>query len=287
MRTPIRPWLILLLAVLLLQGCGQKPTATTADVVVASRQAIPADPADAAWENLPVHVSPLLLQDIVDPRLLAPSTREVRMRAVTDGSRIAFRLEWIDPTRDDLPGAARFSDACAVQLPAQAGADAPAPQMGENGRPVEITFWRASWQATVDGRKDTITELYPGATVDHYPFEAASLEKGSAVQREMAARYAPALALGNRMAGPREQPVEDLIAEGPGTLTPAKSTVSSGRGVRTADGWRVVISRPLPQSLAPGKRSQVAFAVWEGSRQEAGARKMRTGWVPLSMEATK
>jgi hypothetical protein len=25
----------------------------------------------------------------------------------------------------------------------------------------------------------------------------------------------------------------------------------------------------------------MAFAVWQGSRTEAGARKMRTGWIPL------
>ena len=31
------------------------------------------------------------------------------------------------------------------------------------------------------------------ATVDHYPFEAASLEKGSDAQRQMASRYAPAV----------------------------------------------------------------------------------------------
>jgi len=287
MRLPIRSSVILVVAALVLGACGQKPPAPTAEVVVVSRPAILTDPTDVAWQNVPVHASPLLLQDMVDPRLLKASTGEVRVRAVTDGTRIAFRLDWTDPTKDDLPGAARFSDAVAVQLPTAVAADAPAPQMGEIGRPVEITFWRASWQATVDGRKDSITELYPRASVDHYPFEAPSLEKGSKDQREMAARYAPALALANRMAGPRERPVEDLIAEGPGTLTTTKATDSDGRGQRTATGWSVVISRRLPQGMSPGKRSQVAFAVWEGSHQEAGARKMRTGWVPIVVEAKK
>lgn len=277
----------LLLAVLVLAACGQKPPATTAEVVVVSQPAIPSDPTDGAWQNVPVHASALMLQDMVEPRLLKASTAEVRVRAITDGTRIAFRIDWTDATKDDLPGAARFSDAVAVQLPATVAADAPAPQMGEKGRAVEITFWRAAWQATVDGRKESITELYPGASVDHYPFEAASLEKGSAAQREMAARYAPALALGNRMAGPRERPVEDLIAEGPGTVTTARSTDSTGRGQRTETGWSVVISRKLPQGMSPGKRSQVAFAVWEGAHQEAGARKMRTGWVPIVVEAKK
>lgn len=96
-----------------------------------------------------------------------------------------------------------------------------------------------------------------------------------------------ARALDNRMGGPRDRPVEDLIAEGPGTLTSAPSAGSNGRGRRTADGWSVVISRRLPEGLGPGGRSQVAFAVWEGSRQEAGSRKMRTGWIPLAVEAKR
>ncbi len=287
MRPLIRSSFMLVGAALVLGACGQTAPAPTAEVVVVNRPAILTDPTDVVWQNVPMHASPLLLQDMVDPRLLKPSTAEVRIRAITDGTRVAFRVDWNDGTKDDLPGAARFSDAVAVQLPTTVAADAPAPQMGEKGRPVEITFWRASWQATVDGRKDSITELYPHASVDHYPFEAPSLEKGSKDQREMAARYAPALALANRMAGPRERPVEDLIAEGPGTLTTTQATDSDGRGQRTATGWSVVISRRLPQGMSPGKRSQVAFAVWEGSHQEAGARKMRTGWVPIVVEAKK
>ena len=237
MRMPIRFSVILVAAVLALGACGQKTPAPTAEVVVVSRPALPTDPGDAAWQDVPVHASPLLVQDMVEPRLLTPSTGGIQVRAITDGSRVVFRIDWKDGTKDDLPGASRFSDAVAIQLPTMTAADAPAPQMGEKGRAVEITFWRAAWQATVDGRKDTIAELYPGASVDHYPFEAASLQKGSKAQQEMTARYAPALALGNRMAGPRERPVEDLIAEGPGTLTTAKATDSNGLGKRTEAGW--------------------------------------------------
>ena len=287
MRRLLHRSLFLALAVLTLAACQKAPPPSTAEVVVVSRPSLPSDPTDAAWNEAPVHVAPLILQDLVEPRLLKPTTTEVRVRAITDGTRIALRLEWIDATKDDLPGAARFSDACAVQFPTKVAAEMPAPQMGEMGKPVEITLWRAYWQAVVDGRGDTIKDLYPNAAVDHYPFQAASLDKGSPAQREMEARYAPARALGNRMSGPRERPVEDLIAEGPGTLTPAQATGSGGRGRRTDTGWSVLITRPMPDGLAPGKRSQVAFAVWEGSDQEAGARKMRTGWIPILVEAKK
>jgi hypothetical protein len=261
----------------------RRPPAPAPEVVAVRAATLPDDPADPAWRSAPEHVAALLPQDLVEPRLLKPSTKAVRVRALSDGAAVAFRLEWADPSADDLPGAGRFPDGCAVQIPREADAHAPDPQMGQQGRPVEIVYWRADWQASVDGRDDTIHALFPNAAVDHYPFEAPSLEKGSDAQQQMARRYAPADAAGNRRAGPRTAPVEDLVAEGPGTLSPAPGTTSRGRGVRSATGWSVVITRRLPDGLGPRARTQVAFAVWEGSSHEAGARKMRSGWTGLAL----
>jgi DMSO reductase family type II enzyme heme b subunit len=269
----------------LLAACTRGPTAApSAEVIAVHRAQVPSDPTDTAWRDAPVYTAVLVPQDMVEPRLLEPSTDKVEIRALSDGKSIAFRLEWADPTDNDTPGLARFSDACAVQLPVSIQADVPAPQMGETHRPVEITYWRAFWQSMVDGRADTIQALFPNATVDHYPFEAASLPPGSEAQREMALRYAPARALGNDMAGPRKQPVQDLVAEGPGTIRPSAETRSTGRGTRTEQGWSVILERPLPNGLEPGGRTQVAFAVWQGAHQEAGARKMRSVWVPLLLQ---
>lgn len=265
-------------------GCAGPPAAPATEVVAVRIDRLPEDPADPAWSGAPAYRAELILQDLVEPRLLEPSTPSVLVRALTDGSRVAFRLEWDDATRDEVPDVARFSDACAVQLPHTTEADVPDPQMGNPGRPVEITLWRASWQAWVDGRQDDIHAIYPNAAIDHYPFQAASLEPGSDAQRQMELRYAPARRLGNRMEGPRERPVEDLVAEGPGTLSAAGEQVSAGRGARSETGWRVVIVRPLPERLGPGARSEIAFAVWNGATQEVGARKMRSAWIPLLVE---
>jgi len=38
--------------------------------------------------------------------------------------------------------------------------------------------------------------------------------------------------------------------------------------------------------MRSAKGAQVAFAVWNGGAGEVGARKMRTGWVPMSLGAT-
>lgn len=269
----------------LLSGCS-RAAESTPDVVAMTAAAVPAMPTDVAWNAAPEHVERLLLQDLVEPRLMAPSTTEVRVRAIASPTEVAFRLEWDDSERDDLPGNGRFVDGCAVQVPAIADPNAPDPQMGQVGKGVQITYWRADWQATVDGRGTSIQDLYPNATVDHYPYEAPSLEPGSDAQRQMASRYAPADVAGNLRGGPRISAVEDLVAEGPGSITPAAASTARGTGVRTATGWAVVIVRPTPAGLSPSARTQVAVAVWEGAAKEAGARKMRSGWIGLTMRGT-
>jgi DMSO reductase family type II enzyme heme b subunit len=264
-----------------------EPPVSDAEVKAVAEKTIPSTIEDRVWEGVPFHPAKLLMQDVVEPRLMQASTSTVRVQAVTDGQQIAFRLSWNDPTQDDLPGPGRFEDAVAVQLPAKTVPDVPNPQMGEDGKPVEITFWSANFQALVNGRKDEITAIYPQAKIDHYPFEATSLKAGSPAQQEMAKRYAPARNAGNPISGPRTVPVQDLVAEGPGTLRAAEKAISTGVGKHSKDGWTVLLIRPLPSGAQIGARTQVAFAVWEGSHQEVGARKMRSGWIPLAIGGAK
>jgi hypothetical protein len=263
-----------------LPGCRKAPQ-QSAEVVSNQVPSLPLEPGDPAWEQTPEHVASMIPQDLVEPRLMTPSTAQVKVRSLTNGTEIAFRLVWDDDTRSDLPGPARMVDACAVQIPEKMSSQLPDPQMGQEGGAVEITYWRADWQASVNGRGDTIRDLYPNASIDHYPSEAKPLEPGSDVQRQMALRYSPARALGNLRGGPRSAPVEDLIAGGPGTLSPGSALGSNGKGEHSPAGWAVVIRRKLPEGLSPQQRTHAAFAVWQGSKGEAGARKMRTGWIPL------
>jgi DMSO reductase family type II enzyme heme b subunit len=277
------------LLLLLVVGCGKPapaPAPPPQEVAIVPVGALTTDPDDAAWNQAPEFVGKLLPQDMVEPRQLKPTTPEVRIRALGSGDSAAFRIEWIDAAANDAPGPSQFCDACAVQTPAKVEPTLPAPQMGETGKRVEITYWNAAWQAMVNGREDNIKALYPNAAVDHYPFESQALQKDSTEQKEMASRYSPARALGNRMSGPRTTPVQDLIAEGPGTITPAAETISKGAGKRTSTGWAVVLIHRLPEGFsAASGGSQVAFAVWDGASEEVGARKMRTIWIPLVKRA--
>lgn len=269
-----------LFLVVLTAACS-RPQKTVNEVVAVSAARLPSDPADPAWNSAPVHLARMIPQDLVEPRLMTPSTQQVMIRSIANGPEIAFRLDWDDADQNDLPGPAKMIDACAVQIPERIEKDLPEPQMGQEGKRVQVTYWRADWQASVDGRGDTIRDLYPNASIDHYPFESKALEQGSSAQKEMAMRYAPARALGNIRSGPRAVPVEELVATGPGTLIPGPPLGAKGKGVHAKARWSVVISRRLPEGLGPGQRSHAAFAIWQGSQQESGARKMRTGWIPL------
>lgn len=274
------------MVLLLASGC-KKTQAPATEVIAIPVAQLPASPTDTAWDAAPEYTAKLIPQDLVEPRLAQPSTPEVRVQALTNGTEIAFRLRWVDAVQSDTERPGQFVDACAVQVPAKLIANPPAPQMGEAGNSVQIAYWRADWQAWVNGRADTIKSIYPNAEITHYPFQASSLGTGSPEQNEMAKRYAPADATGNRRQGPRQSPVESLVAEGPGTLTPNPAIAVNGNGVRTQDGWAVMIIRPLPEGLAPKTRTSIAFAVWQGANKEAGARKMRSGWAPLAVREKK
>jgi hypothetical protein len=54
--------------------------------------ALPAAPDDPAWRTAPVHAAELLPQNMIEPRLLAPSTPRLEVQAMTDGARVAFRI---------------------------------------------------------------------------------------------------------------------------------------------------------------------------------------------------
>src|SRR3989338_7683578 len=94
-----------------------------------------------------------------------------------------------------------------------------------------------------------------------------------------------------RAANPRKSAVEDIVSEGPGSITAKEKQVVTGRG-RWQDGrWAVVVARPLttPETIdfqfASGQRNRMALAVWDGARGEKGSRKSISEWVWLELEA--
>jgi DMSO reductase family type II enzyme heme b subunit len=289
----MRHGVVVVLALGALAGCAREPAVDTRQVSarLVTEELPMEDPASRLWNSVPDHPARLMVQDVTEPRLVEPGVELVRVRALHDGRWVVFRLEWEDAGADLIPESGRSSDAAAIQFPVGAGADVPDAAMGEQGQGVLIWYWKAAWQADDEraaaGDGDRIATLYPHATTDHYPFEANPEARG-----EMERRYAPARAAGNPVAvRPHAGPVQVLSAEGFGNTTIAGVQQAAGRGVWQNGRWTATIARPLEAgrdlaALEAGTRTYVAFAIWDGASGHAGARKMRSGWVPLVLEGS-
>jgi len=284
----IRKVAVLALLLGALAGCRGE-SAQDLEQIPAKRVAAPLpfdDPASGLWQQAVEHPVKLLKQDLTEPMLKEPGVELVKVRALHDGEWVVFRLEWEDATQDLIPSTGHSSDAAALQFPLAPDGDVPHAAMGEKGRGVRIWYWKAVWQDDAAraqaGRGDRIASLYPNAAVDHYPFEASP-----SARAEMEKRYAPAQAAGNPTAvGPGAGGVQVLVAEGFGTTRALPAQAGRGHGQWGAGKWRTTIARPLRGGaelgdIEPGKRSYVAFAIWDGAQAHTGSRKMRSEWVPL------
>jgi DMSO reductase family type II enzyme heme b subunit len=275
-----------------LGACRSGPVINTQQVVATRvNQELPReDPNSSLWETVPEHPARLLLQDVAEPKLSQPGVELVRVRAMHNGNWVVFRLEWDDRTKNLIPEPGVSSDAAAIQFPEQPGAEVPNAAMGDPGKGVRIWYWKALWQDDAEraqqGRGDRITALHPQGTADHYPYDA-----NPGAKAEMETRYAPARAAGNPITvHANGSPVQVMMAEGFGNVSPAPNQESAGKGVWDNGRWLMTIARPLSpgpgmDTLEPGRRSYIAVAVWDGAAGNTGSRKMRSGWIPLILGA--
>jgi hypothetical protein len=244
--------------------------------------ALPDDPADAAWTSRPPVTVALLPQNMTTPMLEEQTIREIRLRALHNSERLAFHLEWEDEDVDELDAMATFRDSVAVQLPLNPDGTTPV-TMGGAGRPVHILHWKASWQRQVEHGPREVRDAFPHAVNEVTP---------EAMMGEEAARvYYPALNVGNLAAARvRESAVEELVAEGFGTLTTQDEQRARGRGEMADAHWRVVVDLPMrggdtQPTLRPGASTPVAVAAWDGGRGNRGARKHWSNWLTLDLES--
>ena len=235
-----------------------------------------------AFAQAPLSKVALLPQVVTTPRQPAPATASLDVRAVRNEDHAGFLLEWDDDSADVRATIDAFGDMVAVEVPVAAGPP-PAPFMGNKGGRVQILQWRADWQTDVDKGAVTMRELYPNAY-------AADFHHEDHLPAAEAAAYRGAVSLGNPMSDrQRTSSVQDLMAEGFGSLTPRATQAAAGKATHDGKRWHVVITRPLAAtgdpaaSLAPGTATHVAFAVWNGSHREVGARKAWAAWVPLEV----
>jgi len=234
-------------------------------------QEIDVDPGNLLWKNIPVqkiHTIPLnARRNPID---------EIQFQSVVNDEGIAFRLVWNDSQPDRTASRHQdFKDAIAMEfalgevLLHEHGHNEPFFGMGNRGKVVNIWQWRADWQTEIE-TKEKLEYATKGLDLDTMIF-------GGEVN--------PVEALNPF----RDVPVEELNAEGFGTLTPQPQTKQNvlGKGVWEDGRWSVVLYRSL-DSLNKWdikfKRKNpvlVAFAIWDGKHQDRNGRKVISMWQRL------
>jgi hypothetical protein len=259
-------------------------------LVVAARLAadIPLDSAAAAWRRAQPTAVAVYPQVSTAPMARRAPVSRVFLRALYNDRDLGFLLEWDDPSPDLRESAAHaFRDAVALQFPVLYGEGVPLPYigMGQRGLPVNIWHWKASWQADVERGFADVEDAHPGMAVDFYPFAqpgATPIPPTLSHDRTFLTGWGA----GNPLSDPRRRsPVENLLAEGFGTLTAAGYGGLQGRGVWQGGHWQVVVKRALRTEAGDGVQFApegglvpVAIAVWQGGIGQVDGQKALSGW---------
>ncbi|MBI4519059.1 MAG: hypothetical protein HY699_24985 [Deltaproteobacteria bacterium] len=232
-----------------------------------------AAPDSKLWAGAKPQTVSLQPQQFVEPFQEKAAVASVQVRALRDEQRLALLLEWADQSENSTIGPAQFSDGCGVMF-APSGTP-PSVMMGATGRPVRLFNWKAAWA--------TPSQLAPLAWVDVVPLSGGSggpIRPDTAIYATAAKATTGGWAVDNPVSGPSYPSlVEELVAEGPGTIT-HKGFAPGGGGSWKGGRWRVVLV--LPGELAA--TSPVAFAVWDGGQRDAGSRKSISPWVTLDVK---
>jgi DMSO reductase family type II enzyme heme b subunit len=251
---------------------------------------IPSDPGSAFWSNygptkgkhVTVTMDP---QMITNPMWPNPSTKWVNVKAATNGKEIAVRLEWSDPTRNDIMvRSQQYKDQAALMFPVNISGEEPPFTMGGEGERVNIWQWKATWDKESAGSagntgmqdlEDQYGNMAMGSG-SYYMYEPEGKLSGLDTAHESGTKmgsranrgagdiskrgthvdfgmgknegvYNPGRATGNIMsdASMRVSAVEDLNAEGFSTLTTQAHQDVQGEGNWANNRWTVVFKRSL------------------------------------------
>lgn len=247
-----------------------------------------ADPQAHYWSQVPEVEVALMAQPMMKPKPEKVETSSLKVQALHDGKYIAFRLRWKDTDKSEAGKLGEFSDAVALEFPVKSNDNPPSVIMGEPGNPVHMFHWRAQYQHDeVYGKKD-VKDIYPNLSVDAYHMDYPDNGKWKGATSDQKAAYMHGMAAGNPQSYPKKA-VDEIMAEGFGSSAVREDRDSLAQGEWKNGEWTVVISRALKRKkgsvLEPGKGSVVAFAVWQGGKEEVGSRKALTlFWTPVKAE---
>ena len=204
----------------------------------------------------------------------------INFSSVNNGEQLAVRLRWKDPTPDeDQTLGDQYLDQAAMQFALGSvtlhthGHNEPFFGMGNRGKPVNIWHWRSGLEKALEKAED---EEYQGdVDMDALVFGGQFSSPAAALNR------------------PQETAITELNAEGFGTVTPqpADNQHVIGSGQWKDGEWTVVFLRdmiPLGKwdiNLTSKDPILVAFAVWDGLKEDRNGRKVVSVWQRLNISA--
>lgn len=304
---------LLIAALLALSGMvpSISVSATTIEAVRVHSK-IPVDPSHVFWSNYgPTKGRSVVLdlqpQMITNPMWPAPATKWISVKAVNNGKEIAIRVEWVDPTRNDIMvQSQQYKDQVAVMFPVNPSGPVPPFTMGGEGERVNIWQWKATWNKEGAGTagneamqdlEDQYDYMAMGSG-SYYIYEPDGKlvlapkqspkvsERHTYIDPGMGKNegvFNPGRATGNILSDNtlRRSPIEDLNAEGFSTLTTQSHQDVDGNGNWSNNRWMVVFKRSLKtedpnDTQFTGKETSIAFAVWNGNNKERNGQKALT-----------
>jgi hypothetical protein len=245
---------------------------------------------DDVWKTVATYKQPLQRQFLIEPKPIDVGVKEVLVQSIHDGKYIAFRLVWKDPVRNDSPKIMNFSDGASIQFPVKKN---PLPEyfMGALNMPVHILYWKAWRSADRKNGYQNAKTAYPNMAVNLYQFDYPVQGTGTAKTQAEKDIFIPGKAAGNPVSLAHKEVIEELSAEGPGTLKSKALENTTGEAEWKNGEWTLVFRRPMSVEdsgsvqFKTGETMPVAFAVWEGSRNESAGRKaVSPAWAEVKVE---
>ncbi len=261
-------------------------------IVAVKVSAVPSEPTDSAWGQATAGNVFMLPQTVTLPRVKEAGAKSLKVRALFDAERLALLIEWPDAHKASLGTVNEFRDGIAIMLPEDPSLGQPAITMGAGGQPVIIYHWKSDWQFGVN---EDVDNAYPNMYNDWYQYsgvEAGKMAEATDYLTKGRKEYLTAAAAGNSLADPTVMqkigPVQKLRAIGFGTLEPHPVQDGSGKAAYQDGGWSVLVSVPRKQekyAVQDGGTLNVAFAAWDGSRNERDGQKAYSLWSNISLGA--
>jgi mono/diheme cytochrome c family protein len=248
--------------------------------------ALPATPGDSAWDDIERFYIPLVGQIVVKPRWFAASVDGVWVQAVHDGSELALRLSWSDPSRSPDPTWADWRQLVATTMQPREGDDVvtPEPVAGPAAAPADAGAPPAP--PAQGGLNDAIAVQFPRTIptgMDRPYFLMGSAREPVYLWHWTSAGEGATERLARGMT--RVDPLPDA-----NTLT--------GTAAWEHGQWRVVLRRSLAvgdtaaEAAADADRLRfatrqaipMALFAWDGDNGEAGTRGAISTWYYIYLE---